>query len=856
MSTESADDERAHWSPWAIAAALVLLLIFGVIAFGTVRGFFFVDPQEAAKLDEEKKKKKKEEEEKELQIAPPIVMPAEPKTPLPLIKPGHWETISQDMRMNYRDFVGDSRAWIGDAQERPYPIAKTPFNVRASRPVLLTKARWKSTETTLFIPEATQALSLWTELEERGLGFGLPRIRTPLTPMPSYQYHFVVLAKEPTRYAYVKTIDAVKAPYGGESADDEQQEALLYSVVTLAAGPTIALPDNPLTWTSIAYLLWDEVDPGDPVSPEQRKALVDWIHWGGQLIISGPDSLDLLKGSFLEPYLPATSGGPVKIGADDPAIAELNAHWMVSTEKTPGEPLKPNAPWSGIKLIPVKSDNVKPLPGTGGLFVERQVGRGRIVVSAMQLAERDLINWRSGFESLFNACLMRRPARKYVPGYYGPYTITWDAESLRGRRLDAALNTRLRYFARDLGVETAYHWEDVTDESPYPQFNPFGQPVTTLREYRAPTNPGGIGAWSDFSATANAARAALREAAGVEVPGADFVVLCLAAYLVALVPINWIVFRTIGRVEWAWIAAPIIALVGTWVIVQRAQLDIGFVRAQTEIAILEQQPDHPRAHLSRYTALYASLSTTYDFQSENTTTLAAPFPSVVRGEDFQMLIGQNLTPVNFQRYDDVRLVGVPISSNSTGMVHCEQMHTLDGAIRVGVSKALGTPQIENHSKLELHSVCIVRKPTLAEANVKERTKRRTFEGRWIGDLLPGQSATTAKRMSDLSDKKPFFAEQRAREAGQIRTPRLNLEPMFQLALDPKFIEDGETRLVARVDEVLPGVAITPNASQVRGATLVVVHLDYADPPSPEKDSNTRRDIKATDDIPESDALEL
>ncbi len=139
----------------------------------------------------------------------------------------------------------------------------------------------------------------------------------------------------------------------------------------------------------------------------------------------------------------------------------------------------------------------------------------------------------------------------------------------------------------------------------------------------------------------------------------------MAAYLVALVPLNWLVFRTLGRVEWAWIAAPIIAIVGTWVIVQRAQLDIGFVRAHTEIGILEQQPEHPRAHLSRYTALYASLSTTYDFQSPNTTTLIAPFPANL---NFQMLIGQGVTGVNFQRYDDVRLVGLPISSNSTGMV--------------------------------------------------------------------------------------------------------------------------------------------------------------------------------------------
>jgi hypothetical protein len=70
------------------------------------------------------------------------------------------------------------------------------------------------------------------------------------------------------------------------------------------------------------------------------------------------------------------------------------------------------------------------------------------------------------------------------------------------------------------------------------------------------------------------------------------------------------------------------------------------------------------------------------------------------------------------------------------------------------------------------------------------------------------------------------------------------------------MEEGETRLVARCDEVLPGETITPEASQIRGATLVVAHLDYADPPPPEKDNNTRREIKATDDKPLGNPLEL
>ena len=66
-----------------------------------------------------------------------------PKSPLPPVKPGHWATASQEMTANYRDFVGDSRLSIVDSQNRPYPVANTPFDVRASRPVLLTKGRPK-----------------------------------------------------------------------------------------------------------------------------------------------------------------------------------------------------------------------------------------------------------------------------------------------------------------------------------------------------------------------------------------------------------------------------------------------------------------------------------------------------------------------------------------------------------------------------------------------------------------------------------------------------------------------------------------------------------------------------------------
>jgi hypothetical protein len=839
IDTERDSDEPTKWTTWTWVAAALLLLLFTVIAAGMMRGCFTTDPLQTAEEEEETKDKKKEGDDKkkkdepkdEVTIKFPVIQPAEPEAPISYAKPGHWATATQTLRANFRDFVGDSHTVI-TSKRVPYPVNFTPFVLRGSRPVLLTKLKPKSTENIIFIPQTDQSISLRVQLEERGLGVPLPAFDTgQITTMPSYQYHLVILAKESSRYTYLKTLDTVSVPFGGESDYDEIERTLHYRVITMDVEKSIPLSPNPLTWTSIAYVVWDEVDP-QLFTPEQERALVDWLHWGGQLIISGPDSIDSLKDSFLAPYLPADNGGARTIAADDDGLRQMNRTgddgWLVSTNTVPGEPLKPVAPWSGIKLDIRDDPRAGAVPGTegrdGALLAERQVGRGRIVLSAMQLAERELINWRSGFENFFNGAVLRRPGRMYVPGSLGPASLVWKDEDLRPRRLDARLTTNLRFMARDLGVETAYLRQEVRD-----QFDQSGQQQIAY-QYLPSAATGGIGAWNDFNVTADAARAALREAAGVEVPDAGFVVLCLAVYLVALVPLNWLIFQTIGRVEWAWIAAPLIAVASTLVVVNQAQLDIGFVRAQTEIGLMELQPDYSRGHVSRYTALYTSLSTTYDLEFENMTSLAAPFPA---SKDFQMLRGQSRQDVDFQSYDNVRLAGLPISSNSTGMVHSEQMVSLDGAIRKGRSQANNSDQIENHSKLALRSVCVIRRDG------------DQLEADWIGELLPGKSIPLAFNGVD-DPSQAVFAEDRASEARQLGGERLNLEPMFRLALDPQHIDDGETRLVARVDEILPGEKITPAASQVRGATLVVAHLDYPSLPPPQRDANTRQDVKAAD----------
>jgi hypothetical protein len=260
------------------------------------------------------------------------------------------------------------------------------------------------------------------------------------------------------------------------------------------------------------------------------------------------------------------------------------------------------------------------------------------------------------------------------------------------------------------------------------------------------------------------------------------------------------------------------------------------VRAQTEIGLLELQPEYPRGHLSRYTALYTSLSTTYGLEFDSLTTVAAPFPT--NTEQPPGRPGVALTACDYQRYDKSRLTNVFVGSNTTNMVHSEQMFALEGLVRLGKSTVQNRTQIENRSQFHLRSVAVVERTSREE----ERTRSPALRGSWIGELRPDESAPVGFGPVSMDKDKAPFADDRAAEGRLQGIARLNLEPMFRLVLDPQSFEPGEKRLVSRVDEVLPGETITPAASQVRGATLVVAHLGYGPRTAPRRDVNTRRDV--------------
>jgi hypothetical protein len=925
MATFSEHAGRGRYGRFGRPRSLVAWLILAMLVSMSGCGGCHKTPEQIEKeklLAEEKEKEKKEEEEK--------IKPFEAGSPCALptssvysgtCKRGHW--ISQswpNVKANQSDFQGELQTEVFDIGNHRVPLTAVPYEMTSQRPAALAKKQQKSLESFAWIPPRHDGLSGETDPIAKTVNFrlvttggGATAIEQPLIlkAMPSYEYFFVVLSKG-TRFDYLnKRLDSIRPHRLRTDADDHER---FYEVVTVPSNRRPGLPSNSLYWTSIAYLLWDDFDPA-LWDIDQQQAVVDWLHWGGQIIVSGPDALGQLQNSFLRTYLPATVEKARTFTADD--LAPLQ-YWA----GTYGHPPRVVRPWPGATLK--KDQSAECIANTpNDMVIERRIGRGRIVVTAFRITGSDFTSWE-GCDSFFNACLMRRPARKFVQdnttdglrvdwldkveahsaasssAANGTVTTTDDGistddvagsapisstpgpqpgfvrnqgdpsaaaiQNARRAFLDAAKFTSLRYFSRDAGQRREYYASDVLSARDL-RVDQFGNPIDVSGndpsaympandedEFEPPdpdrTCPGLCG-WCDFSPAAEAARGALENATGITVPDRSFIVWVVVGYICVLVPLNWFLFRLIGRVEWAWIAAPLIAIGCTVVVVRQAQLNIGFARSRNEIAVIEMQPGYARAHMTRYTALYSSLATSYELHLADPGGQILPFP--MRGNR-QRSFGESNSEVVCRRGDDTVLTGFHIGSNSKDYIHSEEMADFGGVVSLHRDSDGGL-RVTNGSKHPLENCRVVQ---IAEQGGKALlfTVERLDSG-----------ATTRLNDSTPLDRNSLAAKVLGRKASEEQTHRfmehmnrtstaeeptekpteptgeLSSEGLAQVAMALQEMRSGEICLVARVADNVnnPGLTIVPDVpqKQFRQAALLVAHLDPGKPPDPERDDDRR-----------------
>ncbi len=110
-----------------------------------------------------------------------------------------------------------------------------------------------------------------------------------------------------------------------------------------------------------------------------------------------------------------------------------------------------------------------------------------------------------------------------------------------------------------------------------------------------------------------------------ELPSTWFIAIYLGCYILIVVPINYLVFRAIGRLEWAWFTVPIWALIFAY-----GAYYIGALRQQghvtvNQISIVEARPSASTGMATTFSSIYSPVRQWYTLHFED----PAAFPSLL-----------------------------------------------------------------------------------------------------------------------------------------------------------------------------------------------------------------------------------
>ena len=884
---------------------------------------------EKDKTAEEREKEKKEKPKENFESLTPVVFPGDfPKPTDPdatneekekqarrllsnRTKPGHWVTVNFPMVANNFNANGKFTVTPLDSAGTPSRISGTDFFSYAERPVSLAKGQWKNVEAMIQLPKREQPFRNSTIGYKLGGTAGIPQldVRQPHPLMHPGQFHQVVLTSRPEAYGYLKKIDSVQMP-SFANIDSNMAIQPFYDVVVSQPNDPLPLSGNVMTWTTIAYLFWDDLSPDD-LDAQQKQAMLDWLHFGGQIILSGPDCLDKLRNCFLSPYLPASFESSVNLDQDD--FDELNETWSVPIRGVK-QKYRVGQEVLGVNWTAHPDSNY--IEGTGEMAIERAVGRGRIVLTRFPLNSKSpTVAWKS-FPSFFNGCLLRKPAREFYQGSFNS-TVEFRWSDDGASPYDPLLGSTVRFTSRDLpasSVEKA-NWPALrTIESPtggmyngnygsMADRSSFEMAVIDLsaKNRNVADNwhyggykhdpQAGVAGWDNFSGISNAARRGLNSSAGVEPPSPGFVLKMLSIYVLVLVPLNWGLFRLIGKVEWAWVAAPLIAIVGAFAVVKMATLDIGFVRSQTKVALLEMHGDYSRGHLTEYSTMYTSLSTRYAMALDNPTAVALPFPVKNPYAGFVYDPDKAIRGVRHNQTADNRIEDFLIQSNFTGMLHAEMIRESGGTFSLrGTTlsnttdlnlKAAGVLRVTDSGdyqvgwigeldagasmELTFQSVdkAVFYDKWLKDSNFNHVRARAIWEKQFgeskrgrLGDLLAASElddfadfeikfrrflGTDNDAGQDVVDDEVVIARETFFVAFETlypsTGPELNLGGMLVGLKDSLPLDLGEDRLIGFTDQKISNNELIPEATQVKQLTLVLVHLNRSQFLPAEPDDN-------------------
>jgi hypothetical protein len=769
---------------------------------------FLTDP-EALKKKVEKEKGRPPLEFFRSQVAPFDI--------LPYVKANHWSTLSLEARSNDDDY-------IGLVQTERIALLGMPREMIFRRDARLVKAQRARLSLQLMLPRIPKEMSL--ELLRPDALRADEVWQASLKVLEPHQMLILVLTKGSNDpYAQWNRLQALR-PSALAQGDPLAVDRLRYYRLVLPLEPDQPpLSPHPLTWTAISHVLWDGLAP-ERLGHSQQQAMLDWLHWGGQLILIGgaAPSFSILRDSFLAPYLPADPTGANALLNQD-ALTPLAQEYPPPTPPREADEMQvPTSSMEEFELFdrryrapepirpasdrPVFLAGLEPRPGASRiplgessdhtLGVEWRVGRGRVLMLALNPTDPALAAW-PGLDTLVRRVILRRPE---------DYHIRTPSRSPVFVPLSGPDLTWVRLLSRDLG-STANRPEPYVaskrstgDEETLSLTGPILGPG-----HRQLPTPSGepVAEWLDSSALPQLSRDLLEKASGITIPSSSFVLKVILAYILALVPLNWLICRFVfGRREWAWLVVPALAL-GFAVGVERAAAyDMGYDIACDEIDLVETFSGYPQAHVSRFAALYSSGRIRFSISyPADPTALALPLDTgrALRGEDVATSV--------WQSYPVPALDHFEIQPRSLSMFRAEQMISLSGSVTLATDN--GPSRIINQTDLELHDAVVI-------GVGGPKAPKETY----VGTIGPG--ATVELKLAPERRDDPLPKDV------------LNPEPFLRALRS--YVEDrpenqGEIRLVAWARTRVGGQKLDPEPDRHRGCTAIVVHLRQGPPPAPD-----------------------
>lgn len=821
-------------------AACVAALSLLAAAAGTAEAQLTPAEEQLKVLTDPESVKSKVDKEK---TRPPLEMFRSQVAPfdvLPYVKANHWSTMSMELRANYADYDGT-------LQTTPVRLAGLPMEVIFRRDARLPKTQRSRLGLQLFLPEIPREIAV--ELNRADSVRADEIWQAALRPLERQQMLILFLSKESNdAFALWNRYQALY-PHGLERADAQAADKRRYYRLVLPLEPDKPpVSSHPLTWTTLSHVVWDGVSP-EILSPSQQEAMLDWLHWGGQLVlIGGPGpSFSLLKDSFLSPFLPAdVTGENLLLARADlaPLAAEYRPPFLTRGSTGEGEMSAYDAEpvmslgnrYRGAAQInppekrPVYLAGLTPRPGAQAIplgesgtrlvGVEQRVGRGRILMLALNPTDPALATW-PGLDTFVRRVVLRRPEESrasraawtgagFAPPRFGP--------------LPAPDLSWVRFLSRDitvpLPVTKTAETPRPTDAGPRTVRPPTAFPrglrptAEVVEDYTVWAPDTSVAEWNDRASLPRFCRGLLESASGIKVPKAGFVLKVLIAYILAIVPLNWLLCRYVfNRREWAWAIVPVLSI-GFAVGVERAAAyDLGFDSACDEIDILETFGGHPHAHVSRFGSLYSTGRTRFTVSFPNDpTALALPL------DNGRSLRGEDVSTSVWKSYPVPALESYLIQPRSLGLFRAEHMSGFGGTVSLETDDDSGGQTLVNASGLELRDAVVV---DYAGPGDRKETYLGTVAAGGRVDLRQARSAP--------------------RPPGRDRSVADPLDPERLLKPIREYYEDrpenaGEIRLVAWAEKPFGGDAvekIEPPVDRHRGYTAVVVHLKCGPAPSPD-----------------------